>query len=165
MTVAIAVAIILFILVLLWNNKQAKAESSPKLEPVKAYEVITNSLADTKYQKMAHIFWAQAAHETGNFTSNIYKEANNLFGMKVPAVRPSARSGILPTKTGNYSKYKDLSDSVADMVLYLDYVRFPVTTNTITFVQELKKRNYFEDTVSNYLNGVSNFLTKVPQIS
>lgn len=36
-----------------------------------------------------YIVFAQAVLETGNFTSDVFKENNNLFGMKLPASRPT----------------------------------------------------------------------------
>ena len=43
--------------------------------------------------QLARYITAQAAHETGNFTSKIFKENNNLFGMKKPAVRKTYAIG------------------------------------------------------------------------
>ena len=48
---------------------------------------------------------AQAAHETGNFTSMLYKEYNNPFGMKFPHVRETTAKG----SAYGYCTYEDIS--------------------------------------------------------
>lgn len=55
---------------------------------------------------------AQAKHETGNFTSDIFKTGNNLFGMKVSTATPD---GFI--ETGEYkghAQYKNAFDSIKD---------------------------------------------------
>ena len=69
--------------------------------------------------KYPDIVFAQALLESGDFTSKLFKSANNLFGMKVPNKRESARIGA--TKSG-YSKYKDWNFSVYDYSLWQDYM-------------------------------------------
>lgn len=64
--------------------------------------------------KFPEIVMAQARLETGNFTSRIYNENNNLFGMKKAYRRPSTCQGL---KYG-HCYYDDWIDSVIDYVLY-----------------------------------------------
>ena len=65
-----------------------------------------------------HIVLAQAKLETGNFTSTIFKENNNLFGMKRAYRRPST---AIATHR-NHAKYHHWKDSVLDFALYKAYV-------------------------------------------
>lgn len=59
---------------------------------------------------------AQAMLESGsNFDSNLFKEHNNLFGMKFPAQRST--TAIDKTKN-KFSKYKNWQDSVLDYKLW-----------------------------------------------
>ena len=69
--------------------------------------------------KFPDIVFAQAILESGEFTSKLFKSANNLFGMKVPIKRESAKIGA--TQSG-YSKYKDWEYSVYDYSLWQDYM-------------------------------------------
>lgn len=48
------------------------------------------------------IVYAQAVLESGNFTSNLFFEKNNLFGMGIP----SRRRSLSITKEGTYSDYQ-----------------------------------------------------------
>lgn len=70
-----------------------------------------------------HIVLAQAKLETGNFTSTIFEENNNLFGMKKAYFRPSTSTGV----NRGHAKYKNWKDSVLDFALYKAYVARDLT--------------------------------------
>ena len=61
-----------------------------------------------------HIVYAQAVQETGVFTSNIFLENHNLFGMKQARVRPNLAMG---TKRG-HAYYTNWQESVIDYALW-----------------------------------------------
>lgn len=65
-----------------------------------------------------HIVFAQARLETGNFSSTIFIENNNLFGMKRAYSRPSTAVGM----NRRHAKYNSWQDSVIDFALYKAYV-------------------------------------------
>lgn len=69
--------------------------------------------------KFPDIVFAQALLESREFTSGLFISANNLFGMKVPGERESARIG--ETKSG-YSKYKDWTLSIYDYLLWQNFM-------------------------------------------
>ena len=64
--------------------------------------------------KFPHIVLAQAKLETGNFDSNIFKENNNLFGMKQARIRTNIARG---TKN-NHAYYHNWQESVYDYAFY-----------------------------------------------
>lgn len=64
--------------------------------------------------KYPHIVYAQAIQETGHFTSDIFKENNNLFGMKIARQRPTTALGT----RRNHAYYRNWMDSVKDYALY-----------------------------------------------
>lgn len=70
-----------------------------------------------------HIVLAQAKLETGHFTSKIFKENNNLFGMKKAYSRPSTSIAV----NRGHAKYKNWKDSVLDFALYKAYVARDLT--------------------------------------
>lgn len=89
---------------------------------------------------------AQAKLESGNFTSRVFKLNNNYFGMKMPKVRPTTASspGLLSPEGNNYAYYNSESDSVADLLLWMDYTKFPTrVANAMDYTRELKSRKYF----------------------
>ena len=70
--------------------------------------------------KYPHIVLAQAKLETGNFTSRIFKENHNLFGMKEARVRLNLAEGT----QYSHAYYNDWEDSLMDYALwYASYAR------------------------------------------
>ena len=61
----------------------------------------------------AYIVYAQARLESGNFTSDIFMENNNLFGMKMAERRPTTAIGV----NRGHAVYKSWRESVIDYAL------------------------------------------------
>lgn len=70
--------------------------------------------ANIKDSYTARALYAQATHETGRFTSRIYREAKNMFGMRPAQKRTKFYVSILNSDTGQYAAYADVGDSLAD---------------------------------------------------
>jgi len=105
---------------------------------------------------MIRLLQAQAIHETGNFTSRLFLENNNVFGMKIPSIRKTLN--IAP---GNqqFSKFASVDDSIKDMLFYLDHFSIPLDlADPFLYAQILKDKNYYEDPVEIYFKGLSNGL-------
>jgi len=60
------------------------------------------------------IVFAQAVLESGNFTSRLTKENNNLFGMKKPSKRPTTSVGI----SHGYAVYESWRESIEDYYIF-----------------------------------------------
>lgn len=100
---------------------------------------------------MARMIFAQAAHETGNFTSDIFKENNNLFGMKLARVRKTTAIG----ENRGHAVYKSIEDSIADYWLYNKALNYLTNYSSIAaFVREMVLKKYFEAKESEYLAAV-----------
>jgi hypothetical protein len=67
-----------------------------------------------KYQDIVIL---QSRLETGYYTSDIFLNANNLFGMRYPARRPTVAAGIYK----EHARYDHWSDSVVDYALWQKY--------------------------------------------
>ena len=96
--------------------------------------------------KIAHpdIVMAQAIIESGNFKSNIFKENNNLFGMKMPEYRKTTAIGI----NRGHAVYRNWRESVIDYALWQGKRARYSTTN-----QYLRRlRSYATD--PNYINKI-----------
>ncbi len=61
------------------------------------------------------IVYAQVMLETGNLTSRLYNEYNNLFGMKKVNKRPTTQ---IPCDTSVYGKYANWKHSVHDYIIW-----------------------------------------------
>lgn len=95
--------------------------------------------------KFPHIVLAQAKLETGYFSSNIFRENNNLFGMKRPRVRPTYAVG----ENRGHAVFEHWQDSVKDYRLYSHlYMDFDSEWQYYNYLA----RVYAED--PNYVNKV-----------
>jgi len=96
---------------------------------------------------------AQAAHETANFTSDVLKNSNNLFGFKFIDH---------PLEVGEYrgyGKYANIADCVTRYRDYYTKKHWPDPfTSVDQFVSSLKANNYFEAPYAEYLRGVNYFM-------
>lgn len=98
--------------------------------------------------KHRDIVFAQAKLESGNFQSKLFKENNNLFGMKHPRQRITVSRG---SKNG-YSDYDTWEDSV------LDYAFFQAS-----FMRGLSRQEYFKYLNRNYAKD-SSYIIKLNEI-
>lgn len=64
--------------------------------------------------KYPDIVYAQAIEETGRFKSAVFKQNNNLFGLKIPNLRPTLAVG----ENLNHAKFKNWHDSLVEMALW-----------------------------------------------
>lgn len=88
---------------------------------------------------------AQAILETGNFTSDIFQENHNLFGMKVAGSRPTSAIGT----NRNHAQYRNWKESVMDYALFQSFIIAKLPSNNKqeyrTYIQK------FYSTTSDYL--------------
>jgi len=102
--------------------------------------------------KFADVVYAQAQLETGGFTSNIFRENNNLFGMKQAMRRSSTNKG----EQFGHAYYDTWRESVLDYALYQCRYLSDITTRG-EYLQYLKQ-NYAAD--PNYYNKLLKILNK-----
>lgn len=104
------------------------------------------------------LIYAQAKHETGNFTSSIFKENKNLFGMKQSF---NTKGGFIETGTSRgHAVYKNWFDSIRDY-----FIRqkngFNIKALTVEkYINETLNSNYAED--KNYKNKWLNTYNSLP---
>lgn len=130
---------------------------------------------NSPYKGWRDVIIAQSQHETGNFTSDVFKELKNAFGIKCVQSRKTTQIGCSTTNKGDvvYGVYRSSGDSLRDLFLWLDDFNFPkartkAEVETILkgrniidyYVSFLKSKNYFGDTYYNYRNGVQSFYRK-----
>jgi len=123
------------------------------------YEIITQviSLSELNVYKQLvkvgiaypDVVLAQAKIETANFTSKIFRENNNMFGMKLPERRRTTAVG----ENRNHAKYTSWIQSIIDYKLWQDQMihRAPTKHAYLAYL----KRNYAED---------KNYIKKIKQI-
>lgn len=86
--------------------------------------VKANAGVDTAFQsyEWGMVLFAQAVHETGNFTSGVYQNGNNMFGMGKAQKRRKFWSGTAPNKEGS-AMYDSVEMSMADRLNWDVYNR------------------------------------------
>ena len=99
---------------------------------------------------------AQAAHETGGFTSFIYLMNNNPWGMKY------AGQKFASGEKNGYAYYQTVEQSIDDHKAWLIrraawIYAVPALVSLEKYVTTLKQYSYFEDSIENYLRGVKHF--------
>ncbi|MEQ9219284.1 MAG: hypothetical protein RLO17_14640 [Cyclobacteriaceae bacterium] len=99
--------------------------------------------------------------ESGDYTNTLTKEANNIFSMGYPTVRPSANIGSYvldnagPDEPKKFSKYKSYDQAIKDLLLWFDYNNFPKDIATLeSFVHGLKDHGYFKINVDQYVKAM-----------
>lgn len=97
-------------------------------------------IVEIGYMNFRHpeIVLAQATLETGNFTSLIFKENNNMFGMKLPRTRATKAVG----ENRGHATFDNWEDSLDDYGMY--YNAYLKSLNEESYYQFLKEF-YAED--------------------
>ena len=90
--------------------------------------------------RFPHIILAQSMQETGEYTSKIFKENNNLFGMKQAYQRANLAAGT----NRSHAYYDNWEDSVIDYALYYSTYLYKLKTEKEYY--EYLRQNYAEDT-------------------
>ena len=133
---------------------------------------IYNILTNNGFSHLAAInIVAQARHETGNYTSELFKKYNNLFGYGFSGSKWQASKSKPVNKAGepvNWAIYKTPKDSVMEIVDYWNRRKKEGTIkslsqleNTANFATYLKNKGYYSASYTSYLNALKNNLPKV----
>lgn len=120
------------------------------------YQILISSGFD---KLTAEYITAQAAHETGNFTSELFNKHNNAFGFKYYE-HQNLKVVPIQAKEGVFASYQSIKDSVSDYIANYKYWNYEHKTELINFVKQLKEKNYFEADEESYFNGINYFHKK-----
>jgi len=100
--------------------------------------------------KYPDIVMAQAEIESGGFTSKLFRENNNMFGMKVSTSRPTTQNG----ENNGYAYYNTWRESVLDYAMYSATYLNKIQSKK-EYLQYLGK-SYAEDTL--YIKKISKII-------
>jgi uncharacterized FlgJ-related protein len=127
--------------------KQSQISQIPSDFSEKALIALMKELK-IKYPEVA---LSQARLETGNFTSAIFKENHNLFGMKMAELRPTSAIGI----NRGHAQYTDWKESVVDYALYQSFI--------ISRLKTVSKDAYREH-IQKYYSETSDYLVRMDRV-
>lgn len=99
--------------------------------------------------KFPHIVLAQSQIESGYYKSHIFKENNNLFGMKEAKQRPTTNKGT----ENNHAYYDNWKESVVDYALYQS-----------KYLSSLKTEREYLDYISQSYAEDPNYVSKIKRI-
>lgn len=104
----------------------------------------------------ARMIVAQAVHETGNFTSELFVKGNNAFGMKLPRRRNTlAVDRGLRVEGDPAASFNTIEDSVDDLLVWLDFNSLPLNYGNLDdYIAAIRRKGYFTDTYIRYLTAV-----------
>lgn len=132
--------------------------------------VYHQAISDGMPSKLAMLITAQARFESGNYSSNVFRSCNNLFGYKWVG-QSSASGPCLQSPEGDYyAAYSSIAASVHEICQWIkrrvSEGKFPSNLSSIDtpeyYAQLLKSTNYFTGTLSVYTNGL---IAELQQIS
>lgn len=118
----------------------------------------------------AKIIVSQATHESGNFSSNVFKTDNNAFGLKMPSKRPrtyiARASNIVMRAEGStpYAHYSSLQQCITDLIkgwhVYnkTDWSKLQTPEQYAAY---LKSKSYYGDSQENYTAALKRFFSKL----
>lgn len=95
------------------ENINPKPKYIPKLDSTFSKEALVEYVYSLNV-RFPHIILAQAHLESGKFTSRIFVNNNNLFGMRQARLRPTTNKG----SRNGFAKYDHWRDSVIDYIFY-----------------------------------------------
>jgi uncharacterized FlgJ-related protein len=111
---------------------------------------------------MQKLILAQAKLESGEFTNNLTRKGNNLFGMRHPKIRRTTSLGPTMRAEGRagYAKFESIEKSVEDLLLYLECRNIPDTFAIAhNYARVLKEKHYYESSSGDYTRGLNRYLT------
>jgi uncharacterized FlgJ-related protein len=156
MLLAVLAAVLLLWLIV---SRIARSRSDKEKNPAQIiFEVLTKE--GSLDEKTAQMWVAVARHETGNFTSALFRDFNNAFGMGQPSERLTLSLGGTPRKYEgqNMATFATVRDSALDILLYMRARKYPTRFATPTgLVSFMKSKGYFKDSLQNYSAGVNRY--------
>jgi len=128
------------------------------------------SLSFANAELLAKFMTAQSEHETGNYTSRVFKTNNNAFGYKrVNGSAYQLGAGRLSPEGDSYAAYASVSDSAKEVAAWIGRrkAQFVGVKTADEYVHTLKANGYFGDKETNYLADVKRYLASftVPQVA
>jgi len=108
----------------------------------------------TKYRKYRGYIIAQSRFESADYTSRLYKEQNNAFGMRQAYNR---RTTSLGEREG-YADYRNVGDSLKDYIEWLEFNKCSMDLGSLSaYIGFLHEKKYFELFVLSYYERVKKY--------
>lgn len=156
----IAILILVLILVLKKPIKAPKTSFASEKEN-KFFKEMQSVFLGSDYLPSRNNWLYVSRMETNGFTSSLYQNANNPWGMMFPKKRKTtANEEYLSNNKFDWAKYANIKDACRDIILWMDYTDFPKEALSIeSHVAEMGKRGYFgTESTDSYLSKVKRWI-------
>jgi hypothetical protein len=142
------VGLLLFLITKITKGSSLTGRVANVPDPVqKAFNKVFDN---SPYRSLKDNWLAVSKMETAAWTSNLYKNYFNLWGMKVPKVRHNVVAGQVASGNNFWARYNSLDDAVKDITLWMDYTKFPYTASLDEQLKAMKDRGYFQESLDAY---------------
>jgi len=117
--------------------------------PRKLKNDLVNAFTKAGYSISSAEYWMIISMlETDFLRSNLYKTANNLWGMKKVKRRPTTQRGSTSSGFGTYPSTKA---AIEDILLYQQSFKYPKNFNSLrNLVGHMKRKGYFTEPAFGY---------------
>lgn len=133
------------------QNPDVLPDVEPQERQEYAKELVEIFIQGGLSEKEARYWVSVSAHETGGWTSELYNDNVNLFGMKQPSERQTTSKGEL----NGYASYSDDEQSVKDILLWIHAREFGAEHESLRkFTSAMKSKGYYEADYMEYTNAV-----------
>ncbi|MGB4400126.1 MAG: glucosaminidase domain-containing protein [Daejeonella sp.] len=134
----------------LFNSPQQKLNEQASSSGEFSEKALVALMLELKI-KYPEVALSQARLETGNFTSAIFKENHNLFGMKMAELRPTSAIGI----HRGHALYTNWKESVVDYALFQSFI--------ISRLKTVSKDAYRKH-IQKYYSETSDYLVRIDRV-
>lgn len=131
--------------------------------------IYNQSIADGMPPALSIFIVAQARHETGGYSSSIFKLCNNAFGYKWVGQSLADGPCSMSPEGDNYARYSSVEDSTHEITAWIKRRQseggFPRDLSEIRsgdqYATLLKSVGYYGDSISHYAAGLSYWLQRI----
>ena len=148
------ISVVLFVIFLYRMRRGKRQYQTPDNEkmsdvnymtPGDFYDLVHKQVED---ELTARIITSHAMHESGVFSSRVFIEDNNAFGMHFPEKRET--TAIAKDDKG-FAVYENLDDSIEDLLIWFKSHDIPVEFKTpASYAAKIREYDYYTDSYAAY---------------
>lgn len=129
------------------QSKESDTQDSDLMNPGKFFDLVTDRLPDLS-DTARMIIVAHAMHESGVFSSRVFIENNNAFGMHYPEKRETT---AITQDEKNFAVFNSVADSIDDLKLWFDFNNEVMEfEKPAAYAAKIREYGYYTDSYVNY---------------
>lgn len=149
----ILVIVVIFVIIVYRSSRRLKSSKISKETKIQEMKRVIENILPELDSTTQRIILAQAMHETGVFSSPVFKRNNNLFGMREAQFREYDHEGDYDQD--GYANYMNVEQSVNDLKLWLEHHDiYKNVANVKNYTVLIKRHKYFEGDLTQYQSAM-----------